>query len=91
MIYRPLGDLAGNTEGVACPPQQGLVRHPLSCEPLQVARALTGEWPVAMALENGRVREQRLEHGVHLQVQGTTNAAELCCELVGEGPVIPAT
>jgi len=66
------------------PPQQGLVRHPLDCEPLQVARALTGEWPIAMALENGRVREQRLEHGVHLQVESTTMPTELCGEVVDE-------
>jgi hypothetical protein len=30
-----------------------------------------------MALENGRVREEHLEHGVHLQVEGATMPTEL--------------
>jgi hypothetical protein len=62
----------------------------LGCEPFQIARALTGEWPIEMALENSRIGEESLEHGVHLQAEGTTNAAELCGQVVGEEAETPA-
>jgi hypothetical protein len=88
MSWRKLIDRVGDTEAVASTLEQRASRRSLGRKAFQVRIAFIGERPRAMALKDGWIREERLEHGVHLRVEGTT-IAELCCEVAAEYPVIP--
>lgn len=81
MLDRPTLQHTGNAKAVASSPQQGLVRHPLVCETLQVGCALAGERSLAMAFQDTGVREQLFEHGGTSTRKDPPSPMELCFEV----------
>ena len=69
VLRRPVLDLSCRPQAVGRAPQQRPPRCPKGRKALEVGGPLNSEWPVLMAAQDGRVGEERLEHGAYLRLE----------------------